>query len=91
MLTKNKLSSVIKSIYERGFYILCRIFAFMLARPYGVFFLTVYGSLLCKYYLNVKINSLNENKKVIEKSKEILAALEVEYNTCVYEVLKEKS
>lgn len=64
---------------------------FLLNRPYMVFFSVMYGCLLLKYYLNVQMNKLHQEKQLIVKSKEKLSNLELKYQAQIYELLKEKS
>ena len=62
-------------------------FIFLLRKPYGFFFSVVYGCLLVKYYLNVKIHQLHEERLQIKSLKEKINILEIKYNRSIYKFL----
>jgi hypothetical protein len=63
----------------------------LLSRPYTVFFFTIYGCLLLKYYTNSKIYSLHNTRQQIKKMEEEYTSLEIEYTHNIYKYLQDQN
>lgn len=71
-------------------YYLKSIYKFLIRHPYLLFFSVVYGCVMCKYSLNMRMNALHRQKKTIAKLREELNVLELQYLREVYMFLQEK-
>lgn len=60
-------------------------------KPYLVFFTTIYICLICKFYVEYKINLIYKEEKLLKIYKEKLVYLQNEYETEIYKYLKYNS